>query len=751
MGEHLPPCTEGISIAELKAEHYQEGFGIFHPTPRLSWRFSATTVPDWKQSAYEIVIKRPGRKESYQVESGESSLVPWPSSALASREAVHVSVRATGTNGVKSDWVELTLEAALLNRDDWKAELVGGPPQEVDKPKPPFRMRKTFIYDTGSARLYATAHGIYQVEINGQVVGDQVLSPGWQSYRHRLHYQTYDVTGLLHPGRNTIGVYLGEGWFAGRLGRPGVSNIWGDRLGFLGQLEVNRQVICRTDHSWELLADGPVLSSEIYNGEVYDSRQHDPSWSTPEAISGESYIASTVEVLPFPEAELIAPQTPPVRRIMELKPQEIIITPSGKRVLDFGQNLAGWLRVNVDIPGAGTVIIRHAEVMEHGELGTRPLRTAKAHAVIHLGGQTRGYEPKFTFYGFRYAEVTGYDACSLSDFTAVVVSSDLRRTGTFECSHDLLNKLHANTIWSMRGNFVSVPTDCPQRDERLGWTGDIQVFTPTASFLYDTAAFIGGWLQDVQVDQKDLGGVVPNIVPCIPMPPKHNEKQAMAAWGDTVILTPWDVYQFFGDEQHLRRQWDSMRQWLDNGIPRDERGFYSTETPQFGDWLDPRSPPALPGHASTDPYLVANAYLVHVTKIASEVADRLGEVEDARRYRDDAQRLRKLFRDEYISPRGRLSSDTQTGYVLALQFNLLDSNVEIQTAQSRLDWLTRWEAFKINTGFVGTPYILPALAKIDKMSTAYRMLQERDCPSWLYPVTMGATTIASAPFEALRP
>lgn len=348
---------------------------------------------------------------------------------------------------------------------------------------------------------------------------------------------------------------------------------------------------------------------------------------------------------------------------------------------------------------------------------------------------------------YRYAEVTGYDTCSLSDFTAIVIYSDLRRTGTFECSHDLLNKLHANTIWSMRGNFVSVPTDCPQRDERLGWTGDIQVFTPTASFLYDTAAFIGGWLQDVQVDQKDLAGVVPNIVPCIPMPPKHNEKQAMAAWGDTVILTPWDLYQFFGDEQHLRKQWNSMRQWLDNGIPRDERGFYSTETPQFGDWLDPRSPPALPGHASTDPYLVANAYLVHVTNIASEVADRLGEVEDARRYRDDAQRLRKLFRDEYISPRGRLSSDTQTGYILALQFNLLDSNVEIQTAQSRLDWLTRWEAFKINTGFVGTPYVLPALAKVDKMSTAYRMLQERDCPSWLYPVTMGATTIVSTPLS----
>lgn len=347
--------------------------------------------------------------------------------------------------------------------------------------------------------------------------------------------------------------------------------------------------------------------------------------------------------------------------------------------------------------------------------------------------------------GGRYAEITGYDACRLSDFTAIVISSDLRRTGTFECSHDLVNKLHQNTIWSMRGNFISVPTDCPQRDERLGWSGDLQVFAPTASFLYDTAAFIGGWLRDLAADQKDLGGVVPNVVPSIPMPPKHNEKQPMAAWGDATVITPWDLYQFFGDAHFLRKQWDSIVQWLDSGIPRDAHGFYSTDTPQFGDWLDPRSPPALPGHTPTDPYLVANAYLVHVTELAAKIAACLGETEHERRYGDDARRLRKRFRDEYITPSGRLASDTQTAYVVALHMDLLDSSAEIDTAKARLDWLTRWEAFKINTGFVGTPHILPALAKVDMMSIAYRMLQEQDSPSWLYPVTMGATTIVSPP------
>lgn len=282
---------------------------------------------------------------------------------------------------------------------------------------------------------------------------------------------------------------------------------------------------------------------------------------------------------------------------------------------------------------------------------------------------------------------------------------------------------------------------CPQRDERLGWSGDLQVFAPTASFLYDTAAFVGGWLRDLATDQQDLGGIVPNVVPSVPMPPNDNERRPMAAWGDAAVITPWDLYQFFGDASFLRKQWDSIVQWLDHGVPRDAGGFYSTETPQFGDWLDPRSPPALSGHTPTDPYLVVNAYLVHVTERAAQIAVLLGETDAAKRYGNDASRLRARFRAEYITPSGRLSSDTQTAYVLALHMDLYDSPTELNTAKQRLDWLTRWEALKINTGFCGTPHILPALAKVDMLATAYRMLQERDSPSWLYPVTMGATTI----------
>lgn len=388
-----------VLIAELRAEHHHDGFGIFSRSPRLSWHFESTTVKGWEQASYELRINRSGNEESYKVDSTEPVLVPWPSSPLSSRERAEVQVRATGKDGSRTNWATLTIEAALLNRNDWVARLISQPPQDRNQPKRPFRLRKAFSYEGGSSRLYATAHGIYHVEINGKVVGDQVLAPGWQSYSHRLHYQVYDITHLLQPGQNVIGAYIGEGWFAGRLGKPGVSNIWGDRLGFLAQLEVDKQVVCTTDTSWEYL-DGPVTNSEIYNGETVDTNLENGSWST---VPTSATALGFAEELPFPKAELIAPDVAPVRRVMELKAQDIITTPSGKKVLDFGQNLVGWLRIETDIPGNGELLIRHAEVLEHGELGTRPLRSAKAQTLIKLGGVgTKGYEPNFTFYGFRY-------------------------------------------------------------------------------------------------------------------------------------------------------------------------------------------------------------------------------------------------------------------------------------------------------------------------------------------------------------
>ncbi|KAF4944762.1 hypothetical protein FSARC_14589 [Fusarium sarcochroum] len=727
-----------VSIAQVQVEHHHSGLGLFTSTPRLSWRFNPTTIKNWRQSSYDVIVSRNGKEEEYHVRSSNSLYNPWPSSPLTSGEKAEVHVKANGADGSSTEWATLNIEAALLNRSDWTAKLVGGPAQGPE-PKRPILLRKKFTHNGArSVRLYATAHGVYEVYINGRRVGEELLAPGWQSYHHRLHYQTYDVTALINEGENVIGAHLAEGWFASRLGRPGVANHWGERLGFLAQLEADGEVCCKTDSSWEYL-DGPLLTSELYNGEVCDSNLIDPSWST---SASQSPAKGLVEELPFPSAELVAPDLPPVTRIMELKPKEIITTPGGKKVLDFGQNFVGWLRFERDVPGnqGESVLIRHAEVMEHGELGTRPLRSAKAQYEVKLGGPTKGLETKFTFYGFRYAEINGHENISLDDFTGIVISSNLQQTGTFESSHSMLNRLHENAIWSTRGNFISIPTDCPQRDEKLGWTGDIQAFAPTANFLFDTSAFLGSWLRDLHLDQKDADGVVPVIIPNVPKQPDNRMKRPMAVWGDCSVLTPWDLYQSYGDPTQLESQWESMCSWLDEGIPRDKSGFWSTEHPQYGDWLDPRAPPNMPGNCPTDNFLVANAYLIHTTKVAAEIGKVLGKTEKGEAYASAAASLTKLFVEEYVSRRGRIACDTQTTYALALKFGLLEDK-HLETARERLGYLVRWERFKITTGFAGTPVILHALAENGMLNLAYRMLQERDCPSWLYPVTMGATSI----------
>lgn len=393
-----------VSIAQLSAEHHHNGFGLFTTTPRLSWRFNSTTVRIWKQASYDISVTTEGTEQSYHVDSAESVLVPWPASPLSSRQRADIKVRATGTDGSSTEWASLSVEVALLERSEWRANLISGPAQGP-QPKRPFLLRKKFNLDKcGAARLYATAHGVYEVEINGKRVGDEILAPGWQAYNHRLYYQTYDVSALLQEGENVIGAHVAEGWFATRIGRPGVPNHWGERPGFLGQLEIDGSVVCATDSSWEHL-DSHLLASELYDGEVCDSILIDKTWSsTASAIPAKG----TAEELPFPSAELIAPEVAPVRRIMELEPKEIIVTPSGKKVLDFGQNFVGWLRVEKDIIGAvgEEVLIRHAEVLEHGELGTRPLRSAKAQYTLKLGGSTKGIETIFSFYGFRYGLAT---------------------------------------------------------------------------------------------------------------------------------------------------------------------------------------------------------------------------------------------------------------------------------------------------------------------------------------------------------
>jgi alpha-L-rhamnosidase len=491
-----------ITIERLAVEHYESGLGIDTPRPRLSWRFNSDPQDerdkDWEQAAYELEIvdqdhlqaqtsakvDDANSSQTHHVVSSQSVLVPWPAAAstLDSRSRRTVRVRAQSTLEVWTPWSEpLLLETGLLKREDWLVPFITGPPQTKGENKRPFYFRARFLSPSAAsrARLYITARGVYEAHLNGQPVSDQVLAPGWQSYSHRLAYQTFDVTQLLDSNvgaENTIGVILGEGWYSGRLGyRGGINDIWGDRMAVLVQLEIDgKPVEYGEDWTWSY---GPILSSGIYDGEVYDGSLVDPQWSTSSPSHTESKALGTgpwlpVEMLPLDGPLPSTPQSPPIRRTQEIKPIEIITTPSGQTVLDMGQNMVGWLRWNTSGPGIDLnpgstheVTLQHAEVLELGELGTRPLRHAAATETVRLspGVSMQGYEPKFTFHGFRYVQVTGWPGLTLDDLTGIVVHTDMERLGEFSCSHSWLNRLHDNVVWGMRGNFLSVPTDCPQR------------------------------------------------------------------------------------------------------------------------------------------------------------------------------------------------------------------------------------------------------------------------------------------------
>ena len=379
-----------VRIAQVSIEHHESGLGVAKSQPRLSWRFAETDAKDWIQAAYEITIIRDGVEESYTEKSARSVLVPWPSRPLRSRESALIRVQAIGKDGTTTPWAEASLEVALLQPTDWSCSMISGPAQEPALPKRPFRLQKTFFaHSTKNARLYATAFGIYEVTINGHRVGDQLLTPGWTSYDYHLNYQTYDIGKYIKVGENEIIAHVAEGWYAGRLGKAN-RNVWGERPGFMGQVEAGGKVVCATDSTWSHMASH-VLESEIYNGEVVDSNH----------LSTIDDTLGSADILPFPRAQLVSSEAPPVRRIMEMKPIELITTPTGKRILDFGQNLVGHVRIESDLRQGSELSFRHAEVLENGELGVRPLRTALARAILKLGGSTKGWEPKFTFFGFR--------------------------------------------------------------------------------------------------------------------------------------------------------------------------------------------------------------------------------------------------------------------------------------------------------------------------------------------------------------
>ncbi|ROR65196.1 glycoside hydrolase family 78 protein [Agrococcus jenensis] len=678
-----------------------------------------------------------------RAEVDEARLVAWPFRALEPRAGGRLRARV-GANGPWSS--PLRVERGIA--DGWRVDFVSPSLSASPETRAAHLLRAEFdiaargiaVADIVRARAYVSAHGVYELELNGDRVSDERLAPGWTSYRHRLRHQTFDVSGLLRGGANVLGAWLADGWYRGHLGFDGgLWDIYGTDVALLLQLDVvtrdgRRHEIPLT---WRHHAS-PILAAGLYEGESYDARLLPRGWSEPgfddiawmdAAVLDRSRFAAAIE----------PPTAPPVRETERLRPVDVSRREGGRIRLDFGQNISGVLAIRPRAPRGTVIRLHHAEVIEDGELGTRPLRGATSvDSYVCSGEAPEEYTPRFTIHGFRYAEIEGWvGELRTGDVEALVIHTDMQRTGRFASSSPELDRLHENVVWSMRDNFVDVPTDCPQRDERMGWTGDIQVFAPTALRLYAAHGVLTGWLRDVAAEQHD-DGHVPQFVPWVECGfPNH----PTAAWGDAAVIVPWEMYRNDGDATILREQYDSMRAWVDLVDRLTGRTGHWSAGFQLGDWLDPAAPPERPGDSRTDRYLVATAYHARTARIMAQVAAVLGREADAAHYEEVAARAAAAFRDEYVAPSGRVVSDTPTSIALALTFDLLASDEQRRCAGDRLLELVAQDGFHISTGFVGTPIICDALMAAGGRDHAYRLLMQRELPSWLYSVSMGATTI----------
>lgn len=594
-----------------------------------------------------------------------------------------------------------------------------------------------------SAQLVVTALGVVEAWLNGRRVSDDLLTPGWTSYEWRVRYVTYDVAHLLEP-ESVLGLALGNGWYGGRLGWTGASGLYGDTLGAFAQLDVTFEdgfvQTIATDDRW---SSGPsaVIANDLYDGETIDARRDRTAWLARGFASAEW---GGVHAIDFDPSILTPSQASGVSAWNELPALKIWTSPAGKTLVDFGQNLVGYVRIQVQGAAGTEIVVRHAEVLEDGELGVRPLRTAQATDRYILSGEPDEFEPTFTFHGFRYAEISGWPGTLTAEgITAIAVGSELERIGTFRSSDPLLNQFHQNVVWGMRGNFLSVPTDCPQRDERLGWTGDIAAFVPTAAFLFDVDSFLSDWLRDVALEQSNHNGVIPFVVPDVlkylPIGDLPPAVESTAVWSDAGVWVPWALYQAYGDRAGLEEQFTSMAAHVRHVRSLlSPNGLWDTGF-QFGDWLDPDAPPNDPIKAKADMGVVSTVSAFRSASITAEAAHILGRSADAEEFATLAKELKEAFSAHYID-QGRIFSDCTTVYALAIEFGILDESDE-DAAGRRLAELAQESGYTISTGFAGTPFICDALTKTGHLDDAYRLLLQQDCPSWLFPVTMGATTI----------
>lgn len=751
-----------LTLEQLTCEYFTNPIGLDVRQPRLSWQLRSA-VRGARQMAYQLQVAPTAAAllageqatadllwDTDKVHSDRSLHLPYAGPVLHPGQRCYWRVRVWDEDEEVSAWSEPAFwEMGLLESSNWQADWITPDwDEDLTQPQPAPLLRRTFHADGAivAARLYATSLGVYEVHLNGQRVGDAVLTPGWTSYHHRIQYQTYDVTALLQSGENVVGALLGDGWYRGFLGFQTQRNFYGDRLALLVQLQITyadgQTAVITSDDQWQATT-GPIQWADLYWGEAYDAQREKPGWDKP-GYDDRGWVG--VRRLEQTKRIVVAQVAPSIKRQEELRPKRIFQSPKGETIVDFGQNMVGWVRLRVQGPAGTTVTLRHAEVLDQaGNLYTENLRFAKQMVSYTLKGEgAETYEPHFTFQGFQYIAVEGFPGePTLDNFTGIVIHSEMATIGSFTCSNPLINQLQHNILWGQKGNFVDVPTDCPQRDERLGWTGDAQAFIRTACFNMDVAAFFTKWLADLRADQRPDGAatfVVPDVMTRSDGGFNFFGGAGAAAWSDATTICPWTIYLCYGDTRLLAEHYGSMVAWVEWMRNQADADLIWRQGFQFGDWLDYRGSFALKPSPVTNDELVATAFLTYSADLLANTAQVLGKMDDMEKYRAFSNAVKTAFVSEFVSAGGRVGPNSQTAYVLALHFDLLPAE-QRRPAAARLADLVRNNHYHLTTGFVGTPYLCHVLSRFGQTAVAYELLNQETFPSWLYPVKKGATTI----------
>ncbi|GGM62121.1 alpha-L-rhamnosidase [Microbacterium saperdae] len=749
---------------DLRTNARREPLEIDETHPWFAWRLRSETYAEC--ATYELVVTaepQPAHPDGFRWSSG---VVPsdavqhrYDGPALRPRSFYTWTVTttddtgSTGTatsrfeTGLQDDtWAELGASWISRNAAPWFDSDGESLDPGLATPLPrtwrtmysgaPLQLRRAFRVETPAirARLYISARGIHRAHVNGLRAGDDELAPGWTRYESRIEYQAYDVTDALRDGENVLAVQVADGWWSGYLGYNARSQAdqYGHRPELICALEIlhanGTTTVISSDTQWRERS-GSIVMADLLMGEYHDHASCTAGWREP-AFDDSSWRNAVVSGADT--GMLRAQSAPPVRVIDERTPVGITVTEAGTTVVDFGQNLVGRVRLDLTGQRAGSVVeLLHGEMLDGTRVYRANLRTAEARDLVVASGEDETFEPVFTVHGFRYLEIVGLDRpLDPTQVTAVVLSTDVPRAGAFSTSSALVNQIYSNISWGQSGNFVAVPTDCPQRDERLGWTADTQIFAPTASYNSDVHAFLTRWLDDLRASQRP-SGVVPDVVPAPPT--SHNFDIGAPGWGDAAVIVPWHLYRVYGDRELLERHYPSMQAWVEWVASQNPDGLWTNAVGNnYGDWLSV--------DADTSRPLVAAAYRIRSTDLIADAASALGRFQDARHHRAEARRLRVLFEETFLEESGRLCGHTQTAYLFALAWRLVDDRHRDSLSAHLVRDLESRGA-RLTTGFLGVSLLCPTLVDINRPDLAYALLFQEEFPSWGYSIRHGATTI----------